>query len=135
LEIILMAQRVVTRLIDDMNGQEADETVTFSLDGEYFEIELTAGNAEKLRNALAPYMQAGRKLRRSGAAAPKPRRAVVHTPPSVNGKAAAPAAMVRIAEPPSPATVRAWAAANGVTVSDRGRISADVMAQFAAANP
>ncbi|MGD1012280.1 MAG: Lsr2 family protein [Acidimicrobiales bacterium] len=55
-----MAQTIVVKLIDDIDGGEADETVKFGLDNKAYEIELNAGNAARLRNALAPYIKAGR---------------------------------------------------------------------------
>ena len=54
-----MAQRVVTELIDDIDGKAADETVSFALDGWTYEIDLTATHAEDLRRALTPYANAG----------------------------------------------------------------------------
>ena len=33
-----MAKRVIHELIDDMNGQPADESITFALDGVQYEI-------------------------------------------------------------------------------------------------
>ncbi len=59
-----MAKRVVVRLTDDLSGAEIPagkgETVTFDLDGRSYEIDLTAKNANMLRNALRPYLEAGR---------------------------------------------------------------------------
>ncbi|MBC7269564.1 MAG: Lsr2 family protein, partial [Streptomyces sp.] len=49
-----MAQKNVVMLIDDLDGGDADETVSFSLDGVSYEIDLNAGNAAKMREALAP---------------------------------------------------------------------------------
>ena len=56
-----MAQRVVVTLSDDIDGGEAAETITFGLDGKSYEIDLNPANAKKLRKALAPYVEAGRK--------------------------------------------------------------------------
>src|SRR5690242_16832454 len=56
-----MAKRVIHELIDDMNGQPADESVTFGLDGVQYEIDLTTKNAAKLRSALAPFVAAATK--------------------------------------------------------------------------
>ena len=39
-------------LVDDLDGGPADETVTFSLDGVSYEIDLTHDNAAALRDAL-----------------------------------------------------------------------------------
>lgn len=44
-----MAQKVQVLLVDDLDGGEADETVTFALDGKTYEIDLTTANADKLR--------------------------------------------------------------------------------------
>ena len=53
-----MAQRTVVRLTDDLSGAEIaagkGETVTFSLDGLSYEIDLTAKNASVLRKVLRP---------------------------------------------------------------------------------
>ncbi len=56
----VMAKTVIVKLTDDIDGGDADETVRFSLDGRSYEIDLSAGNAAKLRNALGPYMEKGR---------------------------------------------------------------------------
>ena len=48
-----MAQRVQIDLIDDLNGEVAQETVRFGVDGTEYEIDLTTENAEKLRSALS----------------------------------------------------------------------------------
>lgn len=68
-----MAQVTVVELVDDLDGSEADETVEFALDGAAYEIDLSATNAEELREALGPYVEAarragGRKRRRPKAA-------------------------------------------------------------------
>jgi len=55
-----MAQMIVVRLIDDIDGGEADETVSFALDGKAYEIELSKKNAASLRKLLAPYIESGR---------------------------------------------------------------------------
>src|SRR6266508_6548833 len=64
-----MAQRTVVRLTDDLSGAEIaagkGETVTFSLDGQSYEIDLTAKNASVLRKALRPYIEAGRPIKTS----------------------------------------------------------------------
>ena len=52
-------------LVDDLDGGEASETVYFSFEGRHYEIDLTAQNAAKLRDSLAPFVAAAR--RRDGA--------------------------------------------------------------------
>src|SRR5450759_4770911 len=74
-----MAQRVQVMLVDDIDGAEAVETVSFSLDGVSYEIDLTAANAKKLRNDLASWVgharrSGGRKSSRKAGAATGPRR-------------------------------------------------------------
>ena len=48
-----MAQRVNIVLVDDIDGSDATETVSFGLDGTSYEIDLNDKNAAKLRDALA----------------------------------------------------------------------------------
>ncbi|MGP3923869.1 MULTISPECIES: histone-like nucleoid-structuring protein Lsr2 [unclassified Streptomyces] len=105
-----MAQRVVVTLSDDIDGGEAAETVTFGLDGKFYEIDLNTANAKKLRGALAPYVEAGRKRSKSG-------KAYRHT-----------------AVAPDPAAVRAWARSHGMEVPPRGRIPKKVYEAFNASS-
>ncbi|MFF8384243.1 histone-like nucleoid-structuring protein Lsr2 [Streptomyces kanasensis] len=106
-----MAQRVVVTLTDDIEGGEAAETVRFGLDGKSYEIDLNEANAEKLRKALAPYLDAGRK--KSGGGVEKARKPFRHT-----------------AVDPDPAAVRAWAQSNKLDVPARGRIPKRVYDAF-----
>ena|SRR6478735_2713292 len=106
-------QRTLIMLSDDLDGSEAAETVQLAVDGVSYEIDLSEKNVAKLRKALDPYLSAARRVggrRRSSAKA------------SSNGHG-----MV------DNAAVRAWAASNGIEVSSRGRISADVVEQYRAA--
>jgi Lsr2 len=109
-----MAQKVQTFLIDDLDGSEAESTVLFGLDGTQYEIDLNTEHAEELRTTVARYTGAGRKL--AGTA----RRA------GYSGRRAP-------ADGVSNTAVRAWAQAHGLAVKKRGRIPADVIAQFQAA--
>ena len=59
-----MAQQVQVLLIDDIDGSEGAETVTFSLDGVSYEIDLSTKNAAKLRDAFATWVGNARKVRR-----------------------------------------------------------------------
>jgi hypothetical protein len=54
-----MAKTVIVKLTDDIDGGDADETVRFALDGKSYEIDLSAANASKLREALKPYIERG----------------------------------------------------------------------------
>lgn len=105
-----MVQRVQYMLVDDVDGNGAVETVSFSLDGVSYEIDLTAVNAKKLRNDLSTWVgharrSGGRKNSRKAGAATGQRRTDL-------------------------SAVRQWARKNGHQVSDRGRISADVLAAY-----
>jgi hypothetical protein len=117
-----MAQRVNVVLVDDIDGSEAAETVVFGLDGAQYEIDLSAENADKLREALAPYVGHGRRAggRRRSAGGGSAR--------SASGRAAA------ASGGPSAADIRAWARENGWEVPDRGRVAAEVREAYAAAH-
>jgi Lsr2 len=107
-----MAQKVQVLLVDDLDGSEATETVTFGLDGASYEIDLSAGNASKLRKELASYVEHARK------ASGQPRRRRTRTGPNRE----------RSAE------IRQWAKSRGYKVSERGRIPANIVAEFEAAH-
>lgn len=55
-----LAREIRTIYIDDIDGTEAVETVTFALDGGQYEIDLNASHASALREALARYVEHGR---------------------------------------------------------------------------
>jgi Lsr2 len=106
-----MAQRVNVILIDDIDGKDAAETVTFGLDGVNYEIDLSEAHAAELRNALSTYISAGRKV--SGRRRRGQRTAAGAT---------------------SASDIRQWARENGWDVPDRGRVSAEVREAYAAAH-
>src|SRR5437660_12881691 len=58
----VMAQKVQTLFVDDLDGSEAEGTVRFGLDGTEYEIDLNAKHARQLRDTLARYAAAGRRL-------------------------------------------------------------------------
>jgi hypothetical protein len=111
-----VAARTVVHLIDDIDGSEADETVTFSLDGVDYVIDLSSGNADGLRKALAEFVAGAR--RTGGAKAVKGGKAQVKP----GGDRAQNQA------------IREWARRNGHPISERGRIPADLIARFQSAN-
>lgn len=115
-----MAQTTVITLIDDIDGSEASETLTFGLDSTTYEIDLNDAHAEDLREVLAPFVSVARKGSGGGA-----RRS------STSGSSSR--SRSRSASTPDPREVRAWAEANGIEVSPRGRIKADVLEQYRAA--
>ena len=109
-----MAQKVQTIFIDDLDGSQADGAVRFGLDGTDYEIDLNAEHAQQLRDALARYVDAGRRV--SGSAR-RPSR-TGHRP-QANGL--------------STTEVREWAKAQGIEVKDRGRVPAELVVKFKAA--
>ena len=60
-----MAQKVQVLLVDDLDGGEASETVSFALDGNNYEIDLSGKNATEMRDSFAKYVGAARKVGRS----------------------------------------------------------------------
>ena len=117
-----MAQRVNVILVDDIDGSEAAETVTFGLDGVQYEIDLSADNADKLRDVLAPYVGHGRRSggRRRGAGGGRSNGSASSSSSSRSGASAA--------------DIRPWARENGWEVPDRGRVSAEVREAYDAAH-
>ena len=111
-----MAQRVNIELIDDMDGKTAaTQTVSFGLDGTTYEVDLADKNAEKIRNALAPFIAAGRRVGKA---------------PKAAGKSKAGSN----SSGPNPREVRAWAVEQGYEVPARGRIPAEVTEAYNAAH-
>ncbi|HET8623862.1 MAG TPA: Lsr2 family protein [Gemmatimonadales bacterium] len=110
-----MAQKVTVSLVDDMDGSTAAETVEFGLDGVSYEIDLSDGNAKKLRDALAGYVNSAR---RAGGR----RRSAGGTPRRASGGGARPSV-----DREQNAAIRDWARKQGMKISDRGRIPAEVL--------
>ena len=63
-----MAQKVQVTLVDDIDGSSADETLTFGIDGVFYEIDLSKSNAKKFRDSLNAYVGAARRSGRSSRA-------------------------------------------------------------------
>ena len=112
-----MAQRVNVVLVDDIDGSDAEETVSFALDGVDYEIDLSDQHAGELRNALSLYIG---HARRTGGRRKSGRRASTPAAADDGGTSAA--------------EIRAWARENGWEVPERGRVSAEVREAYAAAN-
>ena|SRR5829696_7916211 len=97
-----MVSRTVIEMTDDLDGSRADETVKFALDGAEYEIDLSKAHSKDLHDALQPYLKAARKTggrrgRRDGMGVKEDLHAI-----------------------------RDWAKQQGMKVSERGRISAEV---------
>ena len=107
-----MAKQTITKLIDDLDHGEADETVKFGLDGVQYEIDLSAKNAAKLREVLAPYISVGTKAGRPVATGARRR----------GGTPALDREQNR--------AIREWARSKGRKISDRGRIPEEIVAEY-----
>jgi hypothetical protein len=116
-----MAQRTVIQLTDDLDGKPIPdgrgETIRFGLDRQDYEIDLAEKNAKALRDALGKYVSAARRAggTRSG-----------------RGRAGRPTGGP--SRDYDPKAVRAWAEAQGMEVSQRGRVPAELVAKFQEAN-
>ena len=106
-----MAQKVTVLLVDDIDGGSADETVSFSLDGVSYEIDLSTKNAASFRDSLAQYVGTGRRVGSRGSAG------------RTSGRR-------RTSGDNRTAQIREWARSNGHQVNERGRISATVVEAY-----
>lgn len=111
-----MAQKTLIQLVDDLDGTPiADgegKTVSLSLDGVSYEIDLSDAHVDELTEALAPFTGAARRTGRKAPARSGSTRS--------NGD--------------DLQKIREWAKANGHDVSDRGRIAAAVRDAYDAAH-
>jgi len=114
-----MAQKVQVLLVCDLHDDELEgtETVSFALDGSSYEIDVCDAHGVQLRDAFASYVGAGRRAGRASAPAQRRPRA-----------AAKGGGSNRVAE------IREWGRKNGHQVSERGRLSAGLVAAFEAAH-
>ena len=110
-----MAQKVQVILVDDIEGGAADETVSFSLDGVSYELDLSKKNAAKLRDSFAQYVASARRV--GGRGRGRGRR----------GRAGG-------TRGTDTSAIRQWARDQGLKVSDRGRVPADILAKYEAAH-
>ncbi|RSN40825.1 nucleoid-associated protein Lsr2 [Amycolatopsis sp. WAC 04197] len=125
-----MAQKVVVQIVDDIDGGIATQTVPFALDGVSYDIDLSDENAEALREELARYVEAGKRV--GG------RRVKVATGQATSADTAE--GPKRTVDRERTQAVRAWASENGYAVAARGRIPNEVYeaydaAEVAAAEP
>ena len=105
-----MARKEVIILVDDLDGSEAQSTVRFSLGKNTYEIDLSEANEKRLREALKPFLEAGRKQR-----------------PSRSRRSAA----SRSTRPREELQrIRAWAKENGYPVNERGRIPHTILEAY-----
>jgi len=109
-----MAQKVIREFIDDIDGTVAERTFSFAVDGTNYEIDLSTSNIAEFKAAIGGFLESARKVKGDGR------------------KARASSGVRQDRE--QLRAVREWAKANGLSVSDRGRISAEVREKFDAAH-
>jgi hypothetical protein len=109
-----MAKQTTVTITDDLDGSTNAKEVSFSLNGRSWVIDLSAKNRAALEKALKPYIAKGTEQGRR----------------SNRGKAVRSSSR---ASRTNLTAVREWAKNNGHQVSDRGRISADVLKAYEAA--
>ncbi|MFC7432515.1 MULTISPECIES: Lsr2 family protein [unclassified Agrococcus] len=118
-----MARKTIVEIVDDISGEPladgAGRTVSFSFDGAQYEIDLTHGHAEELRDALEPWIAAARRV--SGTT-----RASSGSGASRSGRSGSSRASKDVQ------AIREWAAEHGFQVATRGRIPANVVEAYEA---
>src|SRR5215213_6153312 len=117
-----MARKVQVILSDDLDENlSADETVSFSLDGTSYEIDLADKNAKEMRDAFSRYVSAARKVGRGTRSSSS----------SGGGRGRSTGGRM---DREQAGAIRDWARKNGHAVSDRGRIPASVVEAYEAAH-
>ena len=114
-----MAKTVITQVTDDLDGSNGAETVSFGYRGATYEIDLGRKNASAFDKMMKPYVDAGRKVTASR---------------GTRRGSTGPGRGSRSRSASDLGSVREWARASGYEVSDRGRISANVMEAYQAAH-
>lgn len=125
-------KRTRVTLVDDIDGSDAAETVHFALDGATYEIDLSEGNAERMRQVLAPFTAAGMKVGRGGI----PRQRVDSR--LLNGRRSGPGhggggVPANLPSRQENAKIRIWAGNHGIHVAPMGRIKQEIVDQYRAA--
>ncbi|HEU0130263.1 MAG TPA: Lsr2 family protein [Mycobacteriales bacterium] len=113
-----MAQKIQVMLVCDVceGGKPGSETIPFAVDGSSYEIDLCDKHAKGLRDSVASYVGAAR---RASAGGSRPR--------GRGGRGSA-------ADRQRTQEIRAWARKKGMQVSERGRLSSEIVAQYEAAH-
>ncbi len=110
-----MAKQKLVHLVDDLDGGTADETITFGLDGQTYQIDLSREHSASLREQLSTYLAAARPSGTSSTV--RGRRGPASDRGGPHSRAEAKA-------------IREWAHTNGYQVSHRGRIPAAIVRAY-----
>ncbi len=111
-----MATETTTRLVDDLEGSDAERAVTFTWDGRTYEVDLSKKNIAAFEKTMKPYLAVARSTRAAS------------TRPAGRSRQAGTRARRR----DDLQVIRDWARANGHSVSDRGRVSASIIEAYEA---
>lgn len=112
-----MAQQFQVQYIDDLDGTDLGNeanSISFAFEGKEYTIDLSDENAEQFTQLMEPYIRSGHRV--TGGKSKPARKASTSSSSGETKK------------------IREWARDNGYDVSDRGRIPADIMDAYAAAN-
>lgn len=136
-----MAIRVIRELVDDLDGSDADETVTFAVNGAVYEIDLNEAHAKEFYEFLSGYVEHGRKLPKNSlyvpgrkASSPNGSRAAAVSAPDAEA-VHRPASYARPGKEQNKA-IREWARKQPEFkgLPERGRIPKNVFEAFQAAH-
>jgi len=116
-----MAQKTQVILTDDLDGSEATQTVTFAFQGTSYEIDLNDEHASSIEESFAEWISNARKTAGGRSSSSSSSR-------SNSSRASSTAKRGDLD------AVRAWARDNGHTVSDRGRVSKNILDAFDASH-
>jgi len=111
-----VAKETITRLIDDIDGGVAHETVTFALDGHLYKIDLSSKNAKRLRAELSTYVAHGSR--------------VANRVPLNAGRSAGRRGGAAVVDRDQNQAIRAWAQSKGFDVAARGRIKQEIVDEY-----
>ena len=103
-------QQIVQTLVDDIDGSDATTTITFSVAGVDYTIDLNDKNAAKFEKAITPFVAHAQRI---------------------GGRRQRGASISKL--PSNAKIVRSWAQANGYAIPDRGRIPSEILAAYEAA--
>lgn len=111
---------IISTIADDFDGSTPAETVTFTVSGRTYQIDLSEAHRDELESVLADFEDTMKKYTD-----------VARPAPSTTGRASSSRSSSRSsAGSPDAAKVRLWAVDNGYEVKDRGRIPAEIMEAY-----
>jgi hypothetical protein len=106
-----MAKKVSVETIDDLDGTStADTTITYMIDGNHYEIDLSTKNADKFHKDMATWIDHSRRV---SAPAQTRRGRKLNGNPGEDFTA-----------------IREWAATQGIATSMRGRIKSEIITAY-----